>query len=351
MRVPRPDSARSPRAAAVGIALVILALAAALSGCGGSSSASSSSVGGSTASDIAAANKVNLSDFPATDGSKTLAQIQKEASAKADANVLPASNDFVASRENRLPFGLFDLDRNAVWGPTVMYFAEGTDTPAYGPLAATAHALDVPAKYRSTTSQADYATIGNGYYTVHFTAPNGIKQLDIMTLTKNGSTTQAATSGIILRPKDPSPAPGQAVPAIDTPTVQSAGGDISKIDTRVPHDNMHSISLRDALKQHKPIVLIFATPALCASRVCGPVVDVASEVQAKEGKNVIFIHNEIYKNNDVNAGYRPQVTAFGLTSEPFTFIIGPNGRVVQQLQGPFDTAELEAAINKAKAAK
>jgi hypothetical protein len=150
-------------------------------------------------------------------------------------------------------------------------------------------------------------------------------------------------------PSDPAIAPGETAPAIETPTVESAGGDVSKIDTRDPADDMHEISLKDALKKNKPIVLIFATPKLCASRVCGPVVDVAEEVHHELGDDVIFIHNEIYRENDINKGYRPQVADFGLTSEPFTFVIGANGKVVEQLQGPFVADELRAAVKKAQA--
>lgn len=330
-------------------ALVLLCAAAAMSGCGSGGESGAVSEAGPAA--IAAANKVNLADFPQTDGKKTFAQIQKEANAQQDANLLPAANDFVEGRENRLPFGLFDVDRAPIWGPTVMYFSAGTNEPATGPIVVKAHDLQVPEEFRSKTSESDYGTIGNGFYAATFKAP-ALKKLNVLTLTNASGGMQAAATGLVLVKDDPAPAPGEKVPAVDTPTLESVGGDASKIDTRVPPDTMHDISLKDALplakKQNKPIVLIFATPALCASRVCGPVVDVASEVQAKEGGNVIWIHNEIYKENDVNKGYLPQVKRFGLTSEPFTFVISPQGKVVAQLQGPFVASELEAAIQKAK---
>lgn len=332
------------RAALLALACCTLALA----GCGGASKDAAKPSSGTAV--IAAAGDVDLFAFPQTDGKKTFADIQKEANAQQDANLLPAANDFVTGRENRLPFGLFDADRKPVWGPTVLYFATGVDTPAQGPIAAQAHDLSVPAKYRSRTSASDYDTLGSGFYSVYFRAPKGTTKLNVLSLTDTGNVTQAAATGLVLKSNDPAPAPGEQAPAIDTPTLDDAGGDAAKIDTRIPPDSMHEISLKDALKQNKPIVLIFATPALCASRVCGPVVDVASEVQAKEGKNVIFIHNEIYKENDPNKGYRPQVGAYGLTSEPFTFVIGPNGKVVAQLQGPFVASELEAALSKAKSA-
>ena len=93
---------------------------------------------------------------------------------------------------------------------------------------------------------------------------------------------------------------------------------------------------------------VFATPKLCASRVCGPIVDVAEEVQPRSRRRRDLHPQEIYKDNDINKGYRPQVAAYGLTSEPFTFVIGADGKVVEQLQGPFVADELRAAIKKAQ---
>ena len=61
----------------------------------------------------------------------------------------------------------------------------------------------------------------------------------------------------------------------------------------------------------KPVVLTFATPQLCQSRVCGPVVDVVEQVKATATKGVAFIHQEIYKDNDINKGFRPQVGRAG----------------------------------------
>src|SRR4051812_33996631 len=89
-------------------AVALLCAAIVFCGCGGGSNSETESQTGPAA--IAAANNVDLADFPKTDGKKTFAQIQQEASAKQDANLLPAANDFVEGRENRLPFGLFDQD-------------------------------------------------------------------------------------------------------------------------------------------------------------------------------------------------------------------------------------------------
>ncbi|MBK5230687.1 MAG: hypothetical protein JJE27_05880, partial [Thermoleophilia bacterium] len=298
---------------------------------------------------IAAANQVDPKTFPQADGRKTFDDIRQEAAATAasDSALLPAANDFVAGRVNRMPFGLFDLDHKPLWGPTVIYITAKPGAPAQGPFAVAAHALDVPARFRSKTSASDYDTIGSGFYTAIFNAGKNIREVSLMTLTRTGGTVRSALGGITLVADDPAPAPGERAPAIKTDTLADAHGDVSKIDTRVPPSGMHAISLDAALKKHKPIVLIFATPALCSSRVCGPVVDVAEQVKAKVGDAAIFIHQEIYNRNDPSKGYRKPVRQYGLTSEPFTFVIGADGRVVTQLQGPFVAEELETAIKAA----
>ena len=140
------------------------------------------------------------------------------------------------------------------------------------------------------------------------------------------------------------PAPGDEAPMVHTPTADQVP-DISEIDTRVPPSDMHTDDLADVLGK-KPVVLLFATPALCQSRVCGPVVDVAAQVKRDFGDRVAFIHQEIYENNSINDGPRPQVEAYRLPSEPWLFVIDRSGRVSTAIEGPFGVGELEAAVRR-----
>ena len=139
------------------------------------------------------------------------------------------------------------------------------------------------------------------------------------------------------------PEVGQRPPQIQTLTAADVGGDLEKIDTRVPPDQMHKVDFADVLGK-KPVVLIFATPALCQSRVCGPVVDVAQQVADEYEPEVDFIHQEVYVDNEIAKGVRPQLKAFGLETEPWTFLIGKDGRVEDRLEGAYGVAELEEAM-------
>jgi hypothetical protein len=143
------------------------------------------------------------------------------------------------------------------------------------------------------------------------------------------------------------PKVGDPAPKIDTPTKDSVGGDLSKIDTRDPHDDMHDVNFADAYGK-RPIVLLFATPALCQSRVCGPVVDIAEQVRhARPKDDVAWIHMEIYNNNQVSDGYRPQFLRYHLPSEPYLFTINRQGKIAAILEGAYSASELEKAVDAA----
>jgi hypothetical protein len=94
------------------------------------------------------------------------------------------------------------------------------------------------------------------------------------------------------------------------------------------------------------VVITFATPLLCASRVCGPVVDIVEQVKAGAPKGVAFVHQEIYKDNKVDEGVRPQVAAWKLASEPWTFVIDRSGKVSARFEGAFSIGELQRAVAK-----
>src|SRR5262249_31321989 len=99
----------------------------------------------------------------------------------------------------------------------------------------------------------------------------------------------------------------------------------------------------------RPIVLLFATPALCQSRVCGPVVDIEEQVKHTRPKSdTAYIHMEVYNNNKLQDGYRPQLLAYHLPAEPWLFAINRKGKVVSELEGAFSADELNKAVAAAE---
>jgi hypothetical protein len=138
---------------------------------------------------------------------------------------------------------------------------------------------------------------------------------------------------------------GKAVP-VATPTVHDARG-VDPICTRRPPCGMHEVSLDEALKQKRPVVAVFATPALCTSRMCGPVVDVLDSLRATRGRDAMFVHIEVYTDasgKDVTEGIK--AWRLDQAGEPFVFFIGPDGMVRDRLSGPVGDWEADEALSR-----
>jgi hypothetical protein len=318
------------------LAALLLTCVAVAVGCGGGSNDSSSS----------APPQATPDQFPSAQG-KTLAQLR--AALPAGGVVLAPTGSYFVAGSNRLGFGLFTTSRAQVANAqAAVYLQPVGGGKAEGPFVAHYESLVVKPAFQSETTRKDPDSAKALYVAkVPFTKPGRYQVFGMARL--NGrlvAATSAAPPAIVVpKDRDPVPAVGDAPPRIHTPTESEVAGDLSKIDTRAPHDDMHKVDFADALGK-KPIVLVFATPLLCQSRVCGPVVDIEAEVESELRDKADFIHMEIYNDNQVAKGFRPQVKAFNLPSEPWLFVIDRHGKIAARIEGAFSADELRAAVNK-----
>jgi hypothetical protein len=144
----------------------------------------------------------------------------------------------------------------------------------------------------------------------------------------------------------PVPAPGQPAPRSNNPTRRDVP-DVSYIDSGVPPDDMHDLSIADAIAQRHPALVVFATPAFCTSRMCGPEVDAVQEIEPEYRDRIVFIHVEIYqdfKSDPSKMSLTPTVLEWHLQTEPWVFLIDANGIVRSAFEGPTASDELRAAL-------
>jgi hypothetical protein len=283
------------------------------------------------------------SEFPKA-GGRSLEQIVSEAQPDKKLVVAPTQQAFEAG-QNRFGFGVFTVSQKPVTDAQVaLYVAPAKGGTARGPFPARIENLETAAAFRSQTvaSDPDAAT---ALYVSDVPFPDE-GNWNVVALVRDGNALHSVLlPSVKVGGFENIPAVGDRAPRVHTPTVDSVGGDISEIDTRTPHDDMHDVDLSDALG-HKPVVLLFATPALCQTRVCGPVVDEAVEAKAKYGDDVDFIHMEVYNNNNASDGIRPQLKAYGLRTEPWLFVIDKNGVIRTRIEGAFGVDELDSAIQE-----
>jgi hypothetical protein len=315
--------------------MLVLGLSLAVSSCGGS--------GGDSDVVTATPPRVpSVTQFP-----KVRGRTMNELAANVQGGlVLAPSVSLLLPGENRFGFGLFDRQRKQITDAAgAIYIARAPGARAYGPYVARWESLEVKGHYLSQTVATDPDAAKTLYVAdVPFRKPGKYVVLGLFRL--DNRLLGAGTTVEVVKDTNV-PAVGEPAPKVDTPTKDSVGGDLSKIDTRDPHDDMHDVNLADALGK-RPVVLLFATPALCQSRVCGPVVDIAEQVRHTRPKDdVAWIHMEIYKNNNLNDGYRPQFLAYHLPGEPWLFAIDRKGKVAAELEGAFSASELEKAVDDA----
>ena len=163
-----------------------------------------------------------------------------------------------------------------------------------------------------------------------------------------GSVRIAGLRELLVRSSSASPAVGSRAYPSRTPTIASTRGRISALTTRVPPDRaLLRTSIAAALAGHEPFVVTFATPRYCESRTCGPVVDVVDRVRKRNARTQIrFIHVEIYQGNDPRKGPNRWVREWRLPGEPWTFLVGRDGRIKAKFEGSVSAQELQDAIRR-----
>lgn len=355
---------RAPRLAPA--LLCLLAGGALLAGCGGDSSSSESSSGSSEPAESRPAPPA--SKFPSAQG-RTLRQVLKATDGPAELAVEPAAEAFYPG-QNRYPFAVVDPETGEVPDAEVaIYYArvpavkpgaksksgnrgqaakaqeQALDQPAVGPFPAAIESLATKPAFQATSTSED-PEAASVVYSTQLDFPGKGEWRLAAVLEEDGELKGTPLPGVVVGEFKKIPEVGQKAPKIHTPTAQDVGGELSKITTRIPPDSQNKVDYAEALGK-EPIVLLFATPEFCQSRVCGPVVDVAEQAKHEYGDKAAFIHMEIYNDNDPAKGVRPQVRAFHLPSEPWLFTIDRYGVVRDAVEGAFGLKLMREAVEKA----
>jgi hypothetical protein len=261
--------------------------------------------------------------------------------------VLAPSVSVLEPGVNRFGFALFDRARAQVADvPAVLYVAPAAGGPASGPFPARYESLAVDAPYRSRSTSED-PDAARSVYTASVPFPRAGRHRVLAVARFDDDLAAAEPVTVEVGGDPPVPRVGERAPRTPTPTTDDVGGNVEAIDTREPPSGMHEVDFAEALGD-RPVVLLFSSPALCVSRVCGPVNDIAEQVRARHDGRTAFIHQEIYEQNRVEAGFRRPVSAWGLPTEPWLFAVDRRGRIAARIEGAFSARELEDAVRRAE---
>jgi hypothetical protein len=176
-----------------------------------------------------------------------------------------------------------------------------------------------------------------------------------LSFTVNGRTEDlTAAFGVSDRPA--LPAPGDRAFRTENLTMADAPTDPEAIDSRaqdgakVPDPELHRDTIAGALAAHRPILALFSTPLYCESQLCGPTTDALERLAETGPADAAYIHVEIWENHakqQLNAAAKRWLLRDGDLTEPWLFLIGPDGVVIDRWAPLFDPREVLEELEKA----
>jgi hypothetical protein len=148
-----------------------------------------------------------------------------------------------------------------------------------------------------------------------------------------------------VRPKFSAPGYDDPAPRSLSTTDADVSGDTSHICSNTPPCSLHSMSIAQALEPaQKPLVVVFATPALCTSATCAPELDAVQQLHATYAEKANFIHVELYQYPFDSMRLVKTVDEWHLPSDPWTFIVDKTGIVRDRFEGSAPLEELEPSL-------
>lgn len=146
------------------------------------------------------------------------------------------------------------------------------------------------------------------------------------------------------------PAVGERAPASASRTSADQPDLYELTTSRTPDPRLYETSIATALERGVPFVLTFASPAFCTNALCGPQVEVLSELADAHGDAAAYIHVDLYENpreiqGDFTLARRsPVLREWGIHTDEWTFVVDTDGIVAARFEGFAPREEVEAAL-------
>ena len=277
-----------------------------------------------------------------------------------------ASYELLAGRDNRFIAGLLTADNNFIsYGSVDMkFFYLGTQPQQNAQGTAVG---EQQAKFLLVPGDGDGkphpdaeigpASQGRGVYDVDPMHFDKAGVYGVLVTAKASGKTLSGNSVFQVQDKPQIPAPGDKAKPTDNYTIDSKDVPPQAIDSRadslqnMPEVDLHRLTITAALQQHKPLVIVFATPVFCISRFCGPVVDMVAGLQKQYGSQANFIHVEIWQDFQAKK-VSPAAAQWlqypdGDLNEPWVYLVGKDGTILKRWDNVVTPDEVTPALKQA----
>ena len=262
-----------------------------------------------------------------------------------------AASEFVVG-ENRFPFGLVSDDGSLLENAqvNVRYYLLGPETDEFrSEVPAQFHIIEGITPHLHGDDQIHEHLESRGAYVVAKAIFDtaGFWGAEFDATTADGKRISISQRAFEVKETSSVPFVGDRVPPSQNLTLSDVDS-IEDIETRVPPDDMHELSVVQALQIGKPFVVVFATPMFCVTRMCGPVTDIVAELHDRYREEVNFIHIEPWDLKAARGEGRlvpiDVALQWKLPTEPWVFVVDRNGMVASRFEGLVASVEVQDAI-------
>ncbi len=229
----------------------------------------------------------------------------------------------------RISFAIFDGPEPLAEVAKVVVTAQLTD--------------DDPTVKADTVTAVPYTDYEIPYWVITPSLPvPGIWGLTAVITLENGQTINAPFLVEVATESNAIPI-GAAAPRSQNRTLATEP-DLHKLSSgNDPNPAFYQITIAEAVQTGKPTIVAFATPGLCQTKWCTPVLDSVETVYETVGDQANFIHVEVHDDFQ-NLTFVPEMAEWGLQTEPWVFVLDGNGRVAARFEGPLSPRELSLAL-------
>lgn len=172
----------------------------------------------------------------------------------------------------------------------------------------------------------------------------------------NGKQVEAQTQFDVL-PKHLVVAPGDDAPRSENLLPGTKDAPAKAVDSRaepdgsVPDPELHRMTVAAAIASGRPTMVVISTPVYCVSRFCGPITDLVQRLAQQHGDRLNFVHIEVWRDFEAKQLakaaaewiYRPGAQG---VNEPWVFLVGADGKVLERWDNVVSETDLDAAIQQ-----
>jgi hypothetical protein len=271
--------------------------------------------------------------------------------------VQPASYELIAGQARRFIAGLLTPDQLFVsYGTVEMRFLylgteQDTGTAEPGPRA-TADFLQIEGDPGESTDQpsAGPPSHGRGVYAAEVTFDKpGFWAVDV-TAQVEGKGELVGNGAFEVLDDNLVPAPGDEAPRTENLVLSSRDAPRQAIDSRaqggrpIPDEILHETTIAESIRRGEPALVVFSTPVYCISRFCGPITDMVEDLARDYGGRANFIHVEVWRDFEgkvINKAAADWIYRERDLLEPWLFLIGTDGKIVERWDNVATRAEIE----------